>query len=143
MPGAHHSQVSMCPLPQFIPNPCGLILIYPALDFEMSCWMSSEQLSLIRAESTSNLFRSSSLNKIWQSKDHLHHASPLSVMPDLEQKQSLWRRLLGLKPPTQPSIADLSHASSPDNSAWATNRIALTSRMCFFNDRIITLDLVS
>ncbi|KAI7899122.1 Alpha/Beta hydrolase protein [Cokeromyces recurvatus] len=57
-----------------LPIPLGLILIYPALDFEMSCWMSP-----------------------------LH----------------------------------LSH-----KEAWASSRLAMTSRMSFFNDRIITPDLM-
>lgn len=125
--------------------PTGLVLIYPCLDFEMSCWMSHSQLSLIRAESNTSLFRSSSLESIWQTKDHLSHASPLSVVPDLEKKQSLWRRALGIKPTLKQRMADRAHPIRDQiqtNDPWTTARLAMTSRMSFFNDRVITPDLV-
>ncbi|KAF1807034.1 Alpha/Beta hydrolase protein [Mucor lusitanicus] len=133
------------PLDSLLPVPIGLILIYPALDFEMSCWMSPSQLSLIRAESNTALFRSSSLDSLWQTKDHLSHASPLSVVPDLEKKQSLWRRALGLKPTLKQRMADRAHPIRDQiqtKEAWATARLAMTSRMSFFNDRVITPDLM-
>lgn len=129
----------------FIKVPIGLILIYPALDFEMSCWMSNSQLSLIRAESKTSLFRSGSLDSIWQTKDHLSHASPLSVVPDLEKEQSLWRRALGMKPTLRQRMADRAHPIRDQiqtKDPWAAARLAMTSRMSFFNDRIITPDLV-
>ncbi|KAI8380152.1 Alpha/Beta hydrolase protein [Blakeslea trispora] len=125
--------------------PVGIVLIYPVLDFEMSCWMSSSQLSLIRAESNTDLFRSSSLDSLWQTKDHLSHASPLSVVPDLEKKQSLWRRALGIKPSRKQSVANRAHPirdKIQTKDAWATARLAMTSRMSFFNDRIISPDLL-
>lgn len=129
----------------YIKVPIGLVLIYPCLDFEMSCWMSHSQLSLIRAESNTNLFRSSSLESIWQTKDHLSHASPLSVVPDLEKKQSLWKRALGIKPTLKQRMADRAHPIRDQiqtKDSWATARLAMTSRMSFFNDRVITPDLV-
>ncbi|KAG2207143.1 hypothetical protein INT47_012196 [Mucor saturninus] len=125
--------------------PIGLVLIYPCLDFEMSCWMSHSQLSLIRAESNTSLFRSSSLESIWQTKDHLSHASPLSVVPDLEKKQSLWKRALGIKPTLKQRMADRAHPIRDQiqtKDSWATARLAMTSRMSFFNDRVITPDLM-
>lgn len=141
-----HQMKPRNPLDSILPMPIGLILIYPALDFEMSCWMSSSQLSLIRAESNTTLFRSSSLDSLWQTKDHLSHVSPLSVVPDLEKKQSLWRRALGLKPTLKQRMADRAHPIRDQiqtKEAWATARLAMTSRMSFFNDRVITPDLVS
>ncbi|GAA5808805.1 hypothetical protein MFLAVUS_002202 [Mucor flavus] len=125
--------------------PIGLILIYPALDFEMSCWMSTSKLSLIRAESNTSLFRSGSLDSIWQTKDHLSHASPLSVVPDLEKKQSLWRRVLGIKPTLQQRMADRAHPirdKVQTKDPWATARLSMTSRMSFFNDRLLSPDLL-
>lgn len=136
---------------QAIPLPAGLITIYPCLNFDLSCWMSPSQISLMRAESTSSL-NATSMSHLLESKDHMRHQSPLSVVPDLE-KRSLWRRALGLEAnhakrgtsleerikymPTKSSDAlDLA-------SATLVPRLAMTSRMSFFNDRIITPDLVS
>ncbi|KAF7723252.1 hypothetical protein EC973_002145 [Apophysomyces ossiformis] len=130
-----------------IPIPVGLILIYPALDFEMSCWMSPAQLSLIRAESTTKLFRSGSLEGLWEAKDHFSHASPLSVVPDIN-KPSLWQRVVGeragkRKDERTKAIGDRVHKlPQTDKSAWASSRLAMTSRMGFFNDRIISPDLM-
>lgn len=119
-----------------LPKPIGLILIYPALDFELSCWMSSDQLSLIRAESQTNLFRSTSFNSILQTKDHLSHVSPLSVVPDTdEQEDSGWRRMFNKKKePIKDKIKNYED--------WAASRVAMTSRMTYFNDRILTPDIV-
>ncbi|KAI9477998.1 MAG: Alpha/Beta hydrolase protein [Benjaminiella poitrasii] len=123
-----------------LPPPLGLILIYPALDFEMSCWMSPSSLSLIRAESSSNLFRSGSLQSLWLTKDHLSHVSPLSVVPDAQDNDSggrWWSK-------RNPTIHDRAGKRDEVNSqeAWASSRLAMTSRMSFFNDRIITPDLM-
>lgn len=149
-----------------IPVPSGLILIYAALDFEMSCWMTPDQLSLIRAESKTQLFRSGSLETLWQAKDHFSHASPLSVVPDIEQT-SVWKRALnnlrsykgGAKEKTavspsslatskeqedrDPSIRERVSQRAIDKHAWGSSRLAMTSRMSFFNDRIISPDMVS
>ncbi|KAG1179631.1 hypothetical protein G6F70_001073 [Rhizopus microsporus] len=121
---------------QQLPKPIGLILIYPALDFELSCWMSPEQLSLIRVESQANMFRSSSFNSILQTKDHLSHASPLSVVPDVE-KSSGWKRLFGIK--KREPIKDKVKTTY---EAWVSSRVAMTSRMTFFNDRLLSPDIV-
>jgi hypothetical protein len=107
--------------------------------------MSTSKLSLIRAESNTSLFRSGSLDSIWQTKDHLSHASPLSVVPDLEKKQSLWRRALGIKPTLQQRMADRAHPirdKVQTKDPWATARLSMTSRMSFFNDRLLSPDLV-
>ncbi|ORX53116.1 alpha/beta-hydrolase [Hesseltinella vesiculosa] len=145
-----------------LPAPCGLILIYPALDFEMSCWMHPDQLSMIRAESKTQLFRSTSLESLWHSKDHFNHVSPLSVVPDIEKK-SVWRRFkntFGMtplegadgntkrqlaRPPVKrkPTIRERVHEFSPNNKqAWENSSLAMTSRMSFFNDRILTPDMM-
>ncbi|CAO3629058.1 unnamed protein product [Cunninghamella blakesleeana] len=136
-----------------LPVPTGLIVIYPALDFELSCWMTPKQLSLIRAESKTQLFRSGSLETLWQTKDHFSHASPLSVVPDTE-KPSLWRRAYNstisnnnsgrskLQYSRDLSIRERVQQLDYDKSAWASSRLAMTSRMSFFNDRIITPDMM-
>ncbi|KAL0088424.1 Alpha/Beta hydrolase protein [Phycomyces blakesleeanus] len=124
-----------------LPMPAGLILIYPALDFEMSCWMSPSQVSLIHADSTTQLFRTGSLETLWQSKDHFSHVSPLSVVPDVEKNQSLWRRLLGRKK-TRTTIRQHVNPILTDKKAWQSSNLAMTSRMSFFNDRIISPDVM-
>ena len=145
--------------------PDGLVMIYPALDFEMTCWMTPTQLSVLRSQSTTQMIRSKSLQSLLDTKDHLSHSSPLSMVPDVE-KASLWRRALGMTPTTsnateknngnnssspaterptfvrKKSIVDQIQDMSQVQDAWGSARIAMTSRMCYFNDRIITADMV-
>ncbi|KAI7860993.1 Alpha/Beta hydrolase protein [Circinella umbellata] len=145
--------------------PDGLILIYPALDFEMTCWMTPNQLSVLRSQSTNQMIRSKSLQSLLDTKDHLSHSSPLSMVPDVE-KASLWRRALGMTPTTtttttktnkntlpvpeiktdysiqNQSIVDHMQDMSQVQDAWGSARTAMTSRMCYFNDRIITADMM-
>src|SRR3954452_11591823 len=72
--------------PTPLPHPTSLILIYPCLDFDITCWMSPSQLSVIRAESAHNI------PGVLESKDHLCHKSPLAVVPDIKKRR--WRRRL-------------------------------------------------
>ncbi|KAI9280414.1 Alpha/Beta hydrolase protein [Sporodiniella umbellata] len=118
-----------------LPKPIGLILIYPCLDFELSCWMSPNQLALIRAESRTELFRSKSFSSILHTKDHLNHISPLSVVPDRKEKsKGVWQRLTGRSKETP--------ATDTEDDAWASSHVAMTSRVTFFNDRIVSTDLM-
>lgn len=117
--------ITMKAITQNIPKPIGLILIYPALDFELSCWMPPAQLSLMRAESKTKLFRSSSYHSILQSKDHLNMSSFISPVPDT---------LKNTNDPVKNKIKTY--------EAWAASRVAMTSRMTFFNDRILTPQLL-
>ncbi|KAI9492342.1 Alpha/Beta hydrolase protein [Zychaea mexicana] len=142
--------------------PDGLVLIYPALDFEMTCWMTPAQLSLLRSHSTTSMIRSKSLQSLLDTKDHLSHASPLSMVPDVE-KVSLWKRALGMTPMqkstkqqhqapikedfvgstnVEPSIVEHIQDMTQVKHAWGSASIAMTSRMCYFNDRIITADMM-
>lgn len=132
-----------------IPVPAGVIMIYPALDFELSCWMTPSTLSLIRAESTTQMIRSKSLQSLLESKNHLSHSSPLSVVPDVQKKPNIFRRTLGPLTPMEkksseePPIQERVQTKNETKAAWETSRLAMTSRMSFFNDRIITPDMVS
>lgn len=139
---------------KLLPMPEGLVLIYPALDFEMTCWMTTGQLSLIRSESTTKMIRSKSLMSLLESKDHLSHASPLSVVPDVDKKPSSWKRALGMTPVNGTNSSDENASDKKQNrdrvqelskvkTDWESSRLAMTSRMSYFNDRILTPEMVS
>ncbi|RUS22034.1 Alpha/Beta hydrolase protein [Endogone sp. FLAS-F59071] len=148
--------------PVLLPKPTGLIIIYPCLEFDLSCWMSPTQLTLMRAESSASLEQ---LGGLMEAKDHLGHRSPLSVVPDVE-KRPLWRRtwsvLTGQKVEEKrivyvgPGAMRKSGMNGTGNRNLTAPgqeqaqgqrkrtmpRLAMTSRMSFFNDRIITPDLM-
>lgn len=138
---------------KLLPMPEGLVLIYPALDFEMTCWMTTGQLSLIRSESTTKMIRSKSLMSLLESKDHLSHASPLSVVPDVDKKPSSWKRALGMTPVNGTNSSDENASDKKQNrdrvqelskvkTDWESSRLAMTSRMSYFNDRILTPEMM-
>ncbi|ORX81110.1 alpha/beta-hydrolase, partial [Basidiobolus meristosporus CBS 931.73] len=109
-----------------VPLPDGVILIYGCLDFNISSWMSNAQMELIRAQSVK------SLPSLMEAKDHLSHRSPLAVEPDLERKWSSHKHRA-----IQERIKVPYKLSSNSGT-----RLSMTSRMSFFNDRIITPDLM-
>ncbi|RUO96737.1 Alpha/Beta hydrolase protein [Jimgerdemannia flammicorona] len=171
---AHSPTSPIPPSPLPLPKPTGLIIIYPCLNFDISCWMSPNQLTLIRAESTAALEQ---LGGIMEAKDHHGHRSPLSVVPDVE-KRPLWRRAWGVitgekevekrvvyvGPGVVPGGWAGANANGNGNGKYLavqgqgqaqapakarngpmrrkTSRLAMTSRMSFFNDRIITPELL-
>ncbi|CAG8533405.1 7842_t:CDS:2 [Ambispora gerdemannii] len=130
--------------PKPIAQPSGLVLIYPCLNFDINCWMPQSQLSVIRAESTE------SIPGVLESKDHLHHKSPLSVVPDVKPKRRWRRRFSGSTDDERPieervqfiEGQELKPNEEKRRSQIIGTRLAMTSRMSFFNDRILTPDLM-
>ncbi|RHZ75005.1 hypothetical protein Glove_218g49 [Diversispora epigaea] len=130
--------------PTPLPHPTGLILIYPCLDFNITCWMPPSQLSAIRAESTT------SIPGVLESKDHLSHKSPLSVVPDVKRKR--WRKSFSRSIEDERTIEErvqvieghsvTEHRSDNSPRPVIGTRLAMTSRMSFFNDRIVNPDLM-
>ena len=54
--------------PTMLPLPTALVLSYPALDFNFTSWMSTENLRILRSEQSSG-----SLRELAEQKDHLKH----------------------------------------------------------------------
>ncbi|KND00948.1 uncharacterized protein SPPG_04049 [Spizellomyces punctatus DAOM BR117] len=117
-----------------IPPPNGLVLIYPCLSFDMSCWMPSEQLKLMRAESHKNL----SLKSLSESKHNIKKNSPLTpqeaprkidVLKDEVDRSKSWYHIFKPRP---------SHPPGPS----IPSSLSMTSRMSYFTDRIITPEMM-
>lgn len=115
-----------------IPKPDGLVLVYPCLELDVSCWMTPSQLAMIRAESFKEI------PSLLQSKDHLGHKSPLSVGPDLKRRKS-W---IGRHKVSEESLEERIRVKNNTTTKGNFERLSMTSRMTYFNDRIITPDLV-
>lgn len=124
--------------------PSGLVLIYPFLDFNITSWMSAEHLRLLRQESANDLGVLSS------KRHHERRKSVLQVYPDNES-QSL--KLSELKSQAQASVNnDHKRAARKGHSRSASadrnherplgTRVAMTSRVSFFQDRIISPDMM-
>ncbi|KAJ2922205.1 hypothetical protein H1R20_g14895, partial [Candolleomyces eurysporus] len=76
--------------PTSLPMPTAVVLSYPALDFNFTSWMSTENLRILRSEQSSG-----SLRELAEQKDHLKHVSPLSMVRDnrpFSQRKKLKRK---------------------------------------------------
>ncbi|CAI2172130.1 1482_t:CDS:2, partial [Funneliformis geosporum] len=130
--------------PTALPHPTALILIYPCLNFDITCWMTPSQLSVIRADSAHTI------PGVLESKDHLRHKSPLSVVPDVKKRR--WRKRFSGSRDDERTIEErvkyidghdvTGNPSEKRSRPVIGTRLTMTSRMSFFNDRIITPDMM-
>ncbi|KAJ1547749.1 hypothetical protein HK096_000316, partial [Nowakowskiella sp. JEL0078] len=114
-----------------IPAPCAVMLLYPCLSFDMACWMPSNELNLIRAES------SKSLRTLIDAKSKLNLDSPLAhteaprsinVLTDKVDRSRSWYKFWESKiPKVKPSIP---------------TSLSMTSRMSYFTDKLIAPELL-
>lgn len=144
---------------QPLARPQGIILIYPCLNFNISSWMSTGQIKMFRSQSVKTL------EALWESKSHYKHKSPLSTFSDTEgswrthypsieeqvHRQSYGERLnelARLRPSSEneaPKPTKLHRREPSREQIPARNKhsqLTMTSRMTFFNDRVLTPDLM-
>lgn len=112
-----------------IPMPAGLVFIYPFLDFNITSWMTADHLRLLRQESTGDMGVMNS------KRHHERRKSVLQTWPDAKERS--------IKPlPKTAAVsardASLVHATK----RHLGTRLAMTSRVSFFQDRIISPDMV-
>ncbi|KAI8913392.1 Alpha/Beta hydrolase protein [Gorgonomyces haynaldii] len=106
--------------------PHGLVLVYPALSFELECWMNPEYLNLCKTESHVQLYEEFVKNKTKRPIDAplANNEAPISinVMTDsVDRRASFFERFKPFK--TQ--------------HTYIHSYLSLTSRMQYFNDRIL------
>ncbi|KFX99893.1 hypothetical protein V490_01590 [Pseudogymnoascus sp. VKM F-3557] len=118
-----------------LPMPEGLILIYPGLDFNIVNWMSEEHMSLFKdrrmRKTNKNMLRAKSMQY-----NHLAGTPHHSEGEDLE--------LRPLKERPKPAPASVSHSEPhsdhlvpPTIEGTPGTRLAITSMISYFNDRIL------
>ena len=111
-----------------IPKPIALLLAYPALDFTITSWMTEQSATLIRSESRGNL-----TDALWTVKDHTEkRVRPLSQLPD---RKSVRVPITEWKPSFMPN------QTHQQDDAEAS-KLLMTSWTCYYNDRLISVDLV-
>ncbi|KAI9791846.1 MAG: hypothetical protein M1816_003391 [Peltula sp. TS41687] len=150
-----------------LPTPEGLILVYPALDVNIGSWMTDEQMSLIRdkrmRKSNKMVLRrkSEDYNKLTPSTPHHSDdeeddltASPKRPLPErqstlTDQGSTMVR---SATPSTQPD-ASAAHSYLPSIAKQKTKvvdtkpqplktRLAMSSMISYFNDRILTPEMM-
>ena len=100
-----------------LPPPDGLVLIYPSLDLSMSSWMSDEQMKLIRQRNTP------------------------STRSIINRKSAAYTNT-SLLPSTPNSDSDSSSSNISPETPHYTTRLAMSSRLSYFSDRVLTPEMM-
>jgi len=145
-----------------LPLPEGLILVYPALDLNIGNWMSDEQMSLIQDQRTRKTNKDI-LRRKSQDYYRLTPATPHPSDDDLERSPSPDRKAEDdvvvttadtstpvLKPPTtkerdiasRPSVARQTSTLASSKPKLLKTRLAVSSMISYFNDRILTPEMM-
>ncbi|KAK6528483.1 hypothetical protein TWF281_009724 [Arthrobotrys megalospora] len=136
-----------------LPLPDGLVLIYPSLDMNIGSWMSEEQMSLIRDRQTRKINRS----YIRRKSEYFEQTSGLRGVTvedsDSENANSVAKSTATIKPTSNPpkvaaNPAEEAKSAVTGPAAESTERkvvqtrLATTSRISYFNDRILTPEMM-
>lgn len=103
-----------------LPLPAGIILMYPCLDLNMSSWISDEQYKLMRQ-------RPANRNIVRQKTDYYERTTGSK-----SRKPAL----------TPPFISDSETPAAQEPTALTGTRLAMSSRLSYFNDRILTPEMM-
>lgn len=152
---------------QTLPTPTGLILTYPGLDMNIGNWMTDEQMSLIKErrvrKTNKNILRRKSEDyyKLDPTTPHASDDEGDSYFPETEEgivaspsqenadKPHLWTR-----PSPQAGRINQSDAVAKQEAAIRRNssskthpsplktRLAMSSMISYFNDRILTPEMM-
>ncbi|KAI4201700.1 MAG: hypothetical protein LQ350_003054 [Teloschistes chrysophthalmus] len=144
-----------------LPPPEGLMLIYPGLDMNIGNWMSDEQMALIQDRRTrkrnKNILRRKSEDYYKLTPDTPHPSddeedktlSPAVAPQDTTVVTANDKTLPPLKPPTDAELDLLSPSVATHSTSLATSkpqvlktRLAMSSMISYFNDRILTPEMM-
>jgi acetyl esterase/lipase len=129
-----------------LPLPAGVILIYPCLDLNMSSWMSEDQMKLMRQRETLETNR-----RIVRKKSEYYEQTSGAHPPSPSSNTV----------PNKPTASNISNTSNKSNSSYKltgsssptagaepgepkefSTRLAVTSRLSYFNDRVLTPEMM-
>ncbi|GAW23640.1 hypothetical protein ANO14919_132140 [Xylariales sp. No.14919] len=148
-----------------LPTPAGLVLLYPCLDVNIGNWMSDEQMSLIKDRRVRVTNKNYLKRKTMQYNDLVGtphqsddedeypfpHAPATKTSDDRTKDQALqtahpeyshaspqtWSKPQASTPVPRRESQSLSHHSEPMRT-----RLAMASMISYFNDRIITPEMM-
>jgi acetyl esterase/lipase len=139
-----------------LPPPAGLVLIYPGLDVNIGNWMSDEQMSLIK----DRRMRKTNRNVIRRKSEDYYKLDPATPHPsDDEEDEPSPKRRVSLDRPESPTLSmqpspSAAHISRSNNLVNQTvtlssskpkqlrTRLAMSSMISYFNDRILTPEMM-
>lgn len=134
-----------------LPLPDGLVLIYPSLDLNIGSWMSDDQMKLIRQRG----MRKTNKNVVKRKSEYFERASGIepAVRPNEDDEgdsDGEPLRLNGSVPVVDEADQNVVGRAAAAVFASADTskpkplltRLAMTSRLSYFNDRILTPEMM-
>ena len=152
------SQASQWEGQEVLPRPEGLILIYPSLDVNIGNWMTDEQMALIQDRRT----RRTNKNILRRKSEDYYKLTPETPLPSDNEEEantspqlSDSSTLVASKPATvlktepesemairSPTIARQKASVAISKPSALKTRLAVSSMISYFNDRIITPEMM-
>ncbi|KAL8868817.1 MAG: hypothetical protein Q9174_004733 [Haloplaca sp. 1 TL-2023] len=146
---------------EVLPTPEGLVLIYPGLDMNIGNWMSDEQMSLIQDRRT----RKRNKNILRRKSEDYYKLTPDTPHPSDDEDRTLSPTIAPrdrsivtandkstppLKPPTDAeldlltpgTLANQSTSLASSKPKVLKTRLAMSSMISYFNDRILTPEMM-
>ena len=141
-----------------LPVPEGLILIYPSLDMNIGNWMTDDQMALVRDQQT----RKTNRDVLRRKSEDYYRLTPTTPLPsdDEEDETMPPQRAIedvnpsdvkqGVKSPLNPPSAEEAAATVAHHTASLASskpkvlktRLAVSSMISYFNDRILTPEMM-
>ena len=141
-----------------LPTPEGLILIYPSLDMNIGNWMSDDQMALIQDQRT----RKTNKNILRRKSEDYYNLTPDTPHPSDDEETISFTPVsenTTNKDKTKPSPIKPSTTAEPDPLSPSTiarqtailtsskpktlkTRLAVSSMISYFNDRILTPEMM-
>ncbi len=133
-----------------LPVPEGLILIYPSLDMNIGNWMTEDQMSLIRDQRT----RKTNRNVLRRKSDDYYRLTPETPHPSDDEAADGDDLGTSDERPTSPpvkaptkeeAVATVAHHTASlvvSKPAQLKTRLAVSSMISYFNDRILTPEMM-
>jgi acetyl esterase/lipase len=138
-----------------LPPPEGLVLVYPALDMNTGSWMSEEQMSLIQERGV----RKTNANVLRRKSEDYYRLTPSSsrradedmrlsspVYDYFNHKASSRDEVpsitLSAGSPESTDLATQAAAAADNQPKQIRTRLAVTSMLSYFNDRVLTPEMM-
>ncbi|KAK9477902.1 Alpha/Beta hydrolase protein [Lipomyces japonicus] len=125
-----------------VPHPAALILIYPALDLNFTSWMTNEQVRLLRQESTKDFHSPRLLQR--KESTYIDMSGKYRALEDQDLKNNLKKFCLpdsvDTDKPTE--TTNVLEAAGSQKKETISTSLAMTSRVSYFSDKIITPEML-
>ncbi|KAL7267924.1 hypothetical protein RUND412_009472 [Rhizina undulata] len=130
-----------------LPLPEGLVLIYPSLDLNIGSWMSDEQMKLIRRREERNInrrvvhqkstdFEKALGNEPGDNEESESDNSPGKSETEADSNLDVEAGIVG-------KVVEAAHSGEAgQKSKHISTKLAMTSRLSYFNDRILTPEMM-